>query len=245
MDELPEYVGSLPNISGSESQIERVIAKGRRQAFLPESTIDYTSIRSAYAIALHMHQPLIPAGGADLRTAAMISNLQYMMEHQDTGDNHNAAVFRRCYERTAEFVPQLLNEGKAPRVMLEYSGTLFHGLRRMDVDGVINSLKTITCDPHYRRAVEWLGMPWGHPVAPSTPVQDFRLHVRAWQHHFAAIFGFEALERVRGFTIGNGPAEPPRRCLRIRQGVREFARADGGSQRPFLRKGTQARYAYR
>jgi hypothetical protein len=51
--------------------------------------------------------------------------------------------------------------------------------------------------------VEWLGCPWGHAVAPSTPVQDYRLHVRAWQHHFAAIFGLEALGRVRGFS----PAE--------------------------------------
>jgi hypothetical protein len=34
-------------------------------------------------------------------------------------------------------------------------------------------------------------------------VQDYRLHVRAWQHHFAAIFGLEALSRVRGFS----PAE--------------------------------------
>jgi hypothetical protein len=40
-------------------------------------------------------------------------------------------------------------------------------------------------------------------VAPSTPTQDYRLHVRAWQHHFAAIFGLEALGRVRGFS----PAE--------------------------------------
>jgi hypothetical protein len=34
-------------------------------------------------------------------------------------------------------------------------------------------------------------------------VQDFELHVRAWQHHFAALFGLEALQRVRGFS----PAE--------------------------------------
>jgi len=31
-------------------------------------------------------------------------------------------------------------------------------------------------------------------------VQDYRLHVKAWQHHFAAIFGLEALARVRGFS---------------------------------------------
>ena len=50
------------------------------------------------------------------------------------------------------------------------------------------------------RCVEWLGTAWGHAVAPSTPVQDFRLHVRAWQHQFAAMFGLEALGRVRGFS---------------------------------------------
>ncbi len=37
-------------------------------------------------------------------------------------------------------------------------------------------------------------------MAPSTPVQDFRLHVLAWQHHFASIFGVQALERVKGFS---------------------------------------------
>jgi hypothetical protein len=37
-------------------------------------------------------------------------------------------------------------------------------------------------------------------VAPSTPVQDYRLHVQAWRHHFAAIFGLEAVHRVRGFS---------------------------------------------
>src|SRR5205807_787227 len=41
---------------------------------------------------------------------------------------------------------------------------------------------------------------WGHAVAPSSPVQDFHLHVKAWQHHFAAIFGLDALRRVRGFS---------------------------------------------
>jgi len=201
MNEIPEYVEGLPNISGSEKDIERVIAQSRdRKVFLQDSTVDYSRIRSACAIALHMHQPLIPAGGDDMRTAAIISNLQYMMEHPNVGDNHNAPVFLWCYERMGQFIPELINEGKAPRVMLEYSGTLFHGLRRMGADNVINSLKTVTCDPHYRGALEWLGAPWGHPVAPSTPVQDFRLHVKAWQHHFAAIFGFEALERVRGFS---------------------------------------------
>jgi hypothetical protein len=201
MPDLPEYIDELPNISGSEAMIERIIAEHTdHPVFLPESRIDIARIRGAYAIALHMHQPLIPAGGDDLRTAALISNLQYMMEHQDIGDNHNAPTFNWCYKRMGDLIPQLVNEGKEPRVMLEYSGTLLHGLRKMGLDETIEHLKGITTQPDYRRCVEWLGAPWGHAVAPSTPIQDFRLHVRAWQHHFMAIFGAEALTRVRGFS---------------------------------------------
>jgi hypothetical protein len=201
MPSLPEYVDGLPNLSGSEDVVERAIAESAsRNVFLDESRIAFERIRSACAIALHMHQPLTPTGGDDLHTAALIGNLQTMAEHPGIGDNHNAPAFRRCYARMGEFIPALLAEGLEPRVMLEYSGTLLHGLRIMGADDVMESLKRITCATECRRAVEWLGSPWGHAVAPSTPVQDFRLHVRAWQHHFAAIFGLDALTRVRGFS---------------------------------------------
>jgi len=201
MSSIPEYVDGLPNLSGSEAIVERTIAEAAdRNVFLDDSRVPFDRIRSACAIALHMHQPLTPTGGEDLHTAALIGNLQTMAEHPGVGDNHNAPAFRRCYARMGEFIPALLAEGLEPRVMLEYSGTLLHGLRIMGADDVIDSLKRITCAPDCRRAVEWLGSPWGHAVAPSTPVQDFRLHVRAWQHHFAAIFGLDALARVRGFS---------------------------------------------
>ncbi len=201
VNNLPEYVDGLPNISGSEDIVYKVIQENlSKPVFLNESKIDFERIRSAFAIALHMHQPLIPAGGAHLQTAELISNLKYMMDNQGIGDNHNAPAFRWCYKRLGEFVPQLINEGKQPRAMLEYSGTLLHGLRQMGAHDVIDALRTITCDQKYRSSVEWLGCPWGHAVAPSTPVQDFRLHVKAWQHHFAAIFGLEAVTRVRGFS---------------------------------------------
>lgn len=201
MNQLPEYVNGLPNISGHEADVETLVAGAKdRRLFADRGGVDFGKIRSACAIALHQHQPLIPAGGDDLRTAALISNLQYMMQNQHIGDNHNAPAFVWCYKRIGEFVPQLIGEGRSPRCMLEYSGTLLHGLRQMGEHHVIDALKTVTCQPEYNWAVEWLGMPWGHAVAPSTPVQDFRLHVRAFQHHFAAIFGWEALERVRGFS---------------------------------------------
>jgi hypothetical protein len=204
MGELPEYVDDLPNLCGLEQLVEAAVAASRGQPVVGgRSAVDIAGIDSAFAVALHMHQPLIPASGPNLRTAAIISNLQWMLEHPDLGDNHNAPVFHRCYKRMGELIPQLLAEGKQPRIMLEYSGTLLHGLRRAGLDDVFDALRPLTCDPDLRPAVEWLGCPWGHAVAPSTPVPDYRLHVRVWQHHFAAIFGLEALGRVRGFS----PAE--------------------------------------
>lgn len=201
MTQLPEFVEGVPNVSGAETEVERTLATGAGKVlFRDRGNLDFDAIRAATAIALHQHQPLIPAGGEDLSTAAIISNLQYMMEHQDIGDNYNAPAFVWCYKRMGEFISQLVGEGKSPRVMLEYSGTLLYGLRRMGLEDVIDALETITCNPDYSWTTEWLGMPWGHAVAPSTPIQDYRLHVRAWQHHFAAIFGWEALERVRGFS---------------------------------------------
>ena len=197
-------VDRLPDICGSEDVAEAAIAgaAGRPMAF-GDSRVDFARVRSAFAIALHMHQPLIPAGGGDLRTAAIISNLQAMMESASDEQRYNAGVLRWCYERMGEFVPQLVREGKQPKVMLDYSGTLLWGFQQMGLGDVLEKLRVVTCDPQYRGCVEWLGSAWGHPVAPSTPVQDYRLHVRAWQQHFASLFGAEALGRVRGFS----PAE--------------------------------------
>jgi hypothetical protein len=195
----PNSNDALPNLCGSENLIARAMAS-KSPVFLPEIGIDFRSIRSAFAIALHMHQPLIPAGGGDLQTAAVIGNLQFMMEHPEVPDAHNWSVFRSCYGRMGDFIPELVNQGLQPRMMLDYSGCLFHGLAQMGANDVLDRLKLITHDARYRHCVEWLGTTWGHAVAPSTPVQDFRLHVRAWQHHFASIFGLDALSRVRGFS---------------------------------------------
>jgi hypothetical protein len=196
---LPEYVNGVPNLCGWESIIAQAMAR-RGPFYLPECGIDFGRARSGFANALHMHQPLIPAGSSDLGTAPVISNLQHMRDFGSDEARYNATIFTRCYKRMGEFLPQLIHEGKQPRIMLDYSGCLLHGLRTMGLHDVIESLQRITCDPAYRRSVEWLATAWGHAVAPSTPVQDFRLHVRAWQHHFAAIFGLDALSRVRGFS---------------------------------------------
>jgi hypothetical protein len=199
IDFLPETIDGVPNLSGSEEAVRAVIQRPCVPLHL-DSGIDFGRIRAGFACALHMHQPLIPAGGPDLRTAPIISNLRHMMDNPHDGDNHNAAVFVWCYKRMGEFIPALVREGKQPRIMLEYSGTLLHGLRDMGLADVFEALVPLAQNPDYARCVEWLGAPWGHAVAPSTPVQDFRLHVEAFQHHFAAIFGWAALERLRGFS---------------------------------------------
>jgi len=67
-----------------------------------------------------------------------MSNLAWMMDHQDVSDNHNAPVFVWCYKRMGEFVRQLLGEGRQPRVMLDYSGTLLHGMRQMGLNDVFD-----------------------------------------------------------------------------------------------------------
>ena len=90
MGELPEYVDGLPNICGSEQRIEEAIRdRGADPVFLPPGAAGFGDTNSAFAVALHMHQPLIPAGGPDLRTAPVISNLKWMLDNPGIGDNHN------------------------------------------------------------------------------------------------------------------------------------------------------------
>ena len=77
MGDLPEEIDGLPNICGSEQRIDEAIrARGTDPVFLPPGATGFGDVDSAFAIALHMHQPLIPAGGPDLRTAPIIGNLQ-------------------------------------------------------------------------------------------------------------------------------------------------------------------------
>ncbi|MDX2215204.1 MAG: glycosyl hydrolase family 57 [Oculatellaceae cyanobacterium bins.114] len=193
--EFPELIDGLPNLSGWESQVSNVTQQSG-SVFLLDTNLQLENITAGCAIALHMHQPTIPAGA----NGELISNLQYMFEHQGEGDNHNAGVFAWCYSRMGDLIPKLVSQGCNPRVMLDYSGNLLWGLRQMGRDDVLDSLKRIACDRTYQPYVEWLGTMWSHAVVPSTPIPDIKLHIQAWQHHFAAIFGWDALARVKGFS---------------------------------------------
>jgi hypothetical protein len=185
----------LPPIAGREAELLALMGREPPPA-TPAGPIEPAAIRSAFACALHMHQPTIPAG-AD---GALISHLQYMLEHPGEGDNHNAEPFAQCYRRLVDLLPQLIAEGCEPRIMLDYSGNLLWGFEQMGRADILEALQRLTADPLLQPRVEWLGSFWSHAVAPSTPIADLRLQIQAWQHHFAALFGDAALARVRGFS---------------------------------------------
>jgi hypothetical protein len=195
---MSDIIGDLPNFTGAEAQVEEVTRR-RGPVFQPETNLRLDRLQSCCAVALHMHQPLVLTGG-DLRHAELIGNLEAMLRNPGSGDNHNAPVFLDCYGRISSIVGELVHQGRNPRVMLDYSGELLFGLRRMGRGDVLDRLRGITCDHHLRKYVEWLGTMWGHAVVPSTPVPDLKLHMRAWQQYFAMIYGWDALARVRGFS---------------------------------------------
>jgi hypothetical protein len=118
-----------------------------------------------------MHQPMVLQNG-DITQAEVISNLKQMFDHMEEGDNHNAPVFAWCYSRIADFVRELVDHGKNPRVMLDYSGNLLWGLVKMGRGDILENLWSVTCDAKYQPYVEWLGSMWSHAVVPSTPVPD-------------------------------------------------------------------------
>ncbi|VEP18198.1 conserved hypothetical protein [Hyella patelloides LEGE 07179] len=129
----------LPNICGDEKKISQLVNHDE-PIFLNDSNLNLDQINAGFACALHMHQPTIPAGA----NGELICNLQYMFEHQGEGDNHNAGVFAWCYSRMTDWIPELVAEGKNPRIMLDYSGNLLWGLQQMGRDDIIDNLKNIT-----------------------------------------------------------------------------------------------------
>ena len=185
----------LPPIAGREAELLSLMQQ-RPPSHQGHHRRDLEQIQSCFACALHMHQPTIPAGAG----GELISHLQFMLEHPGEGDHHNAEPFAHCYRRMADLIPQLIAEGCDPRIMLDYSGTLLWGFEQMGRSDILDALRFLACDPTMHPHVEWLGSFWGHAVAPSTPIPDLKLQIQAWQHHFAALFGGDALQRVRGFS---------------------------------------------
>ena len=102
-----------PPICGREAEL-RALMQQQRSVWSGRSGRQLNRIRAGFACALHMHQPTVPAG----INGALISHLQFMVEHPNDGDNHNAEPFAQCYRRMADLIPDLIAEGCSPRIML-------------------------------------------------------------------------------------------------------------------------------
>lgn len=118
---MSDIIENLPNIYFQENEPSPT---RKKHLYSTCSNVNFHKVRASFGTALHMHQPTIPAGGNDLRSAGLVSNLQNMFENPSIGDNHNAGVFFDCYQRLSRIIPDLVKEGKSPRVMLDYSGNL-------------------------------------------------------------------------------------------------------------------------
>ena len=131
----------FPPICGHENEINKLV-NSEKNSSKSEKNSNLDNINSGFACALHMHQPTIPAGiNGDL-----ISHLQYMFENNSEGDNHNAEAFAQCYKRLAEIIPNLIDEGYDPKIMIDYSGNLLWGIEQMGREDILTALKLLTCD---------------------------------------------------------------------------------------------------
>ena len=127
---------SIPPIAGREAELLMAM-QTNAPVWSGQSNLNLGQMRSGFACALHMHQPTIPAGV----DGALISHLQHMLNHPDEGDNHNAEPFAQCYRRMADLIPQLIEEGCNPRIMLDYSGNLLWGVNQMGRNDITGALR--------------------------------------------------------------------------------------------------------
>jgi hypothetical protein len=85
MNDLTQTQHGLPDICGSANNFLEARTDSNHTKLSRKSAIDFTRIRSAFAVALHMHQALILASREDLKTAEIASNLQYMPRKVESG----------------------------------------------------------------------------------------------------------------------------------------------------------------
>ncbi len=161
---------------------------------------------------LHMHQPPIWIGEG--RESRLVGNLEKMLNGPENSEERwNAQWFARAYQNPARHARTLIQEGYAPRIMLDYSGVLLEELARLSHDGtfercivegepigdLISQLRDVL--QTYPEAIEFAGTAYSHCYFPATPERNFEAQVREWRRVYAQLFGKAALARVRGFWL--------------------------------------------
>lgn len=162
---------------------------------------------AVYVPWLHMHQPLVWLDGK------LVGNLEKMLSSADSKDEWDARLMARAYKNPAKFVKLLTEEGKNPRVMLDFSGILLESLDSLGKRGILDEkdvyeekigdiirlYREVLND--YPDAIEVAGTSYSHGYFPVTPKRDWVYHVEEWRETFRGLFGEKALSRVKGFWL--------------------------------------------
>ena len=61
---MNDIVDGLPNIYAEDNEFSTL---KKRTLYANVSNVNFKKVRASFGIALHMHQPTIPAGGGDLK----------------------------------------------------------------------------------------------------------------------------------------------------------------------------------
>ncbi len=198
---IPETIDGLPNLCGERGTTRCSDVRVAILSTCKETNLRLDRLQSVFAIALHMQQPLIPAGGGDIRTA----DIDQQSRPHDAQSRHRRQPQRhrlcRLLRPHGRHHPRAGERGQEPAASCSTTpASCCSACARWAAATCSTGCGRSRLDPHYRRYAEWLGTMWGHAVASSTPLPDLKLHMRAWQHNFAAIFGWDALARVKGFS---------------------------------------------
>ena len=70
LDPIPEIIDGLPNLCGWDKEVEEVTRAGG-PVYAGHTPFQVDRLQSAFAMALHMHQPLILQDG-DLTSAPVV-----------------------------------------------------------------------------------------------------------------------------------------------------------------------------
>ena len=163
-------------------------------------------MKAVYLPWLHMHQPMVFSEDNEI-----IGNLEKMFSSEDSRDQWDARLMVMAYRNPAFWVRNLEDEGKHPRVAVDFSGILLENLEKtrrlfseMDVDGnvigdVIGLWKRVLHE--FPNSIEFAGTAYAHCYFPVTPEEDWEYQIDFWRNVFRSLFGAEQIERVKGFWL--------------------------------------------
>lgn len=163
-------------------------------------------MKAVYLPWLHMHQPMVFA-----EDNKIIGNLEKMLSSDDSRDQWDGRLIARAYRNPAFWVRNLEQEGRHPRMAVDFSGLLLESLEKMsrlqtvkDVDGnaigeIIKLWGQVLKD--FPDSFEFAGTAYAHCYFPLTPEQDWEPQVDFWKKVFSSLLGPGPGQRVKGFWL--------------------------------------------